>query len=202
MILVKHAAVSNFDAYEGEEKKDLVMQELTKAYLLYPRAIADVLDNCNIVYKSMGAKDLEAAVKNNAGNLKMLNKIVRISFLVNKNGGQTLENHDREISYRELMKKGKSWVKEHHNHMKEATLLSREMMREEAYSPLMGKIMHTYLNMDGQASDPEVEQAEQKVIMPKSSVKPPMTTGKKILIGLGVLAAAGAIYYGVSKLMK
>ena len=155
MRLIKHNAIENFSCFTKAEKEDLVIQEMGKMFLLYPRATADILDNCGVAYKSLKPKDLSLAVEKNGKNLKMLNRIIRLSFLVNEKGNKTMVGHDRNITYREVMKKGKPLVKEHQDAMKEATLLTRDMMSQEMFSKLLGKEVKVYLNLDGQGNAEE-----------------------------------------------
>jgi hypothetical protein len=155
MKFIKHNAIDNFSCFTKAEKEDLVIQEMSKMFLLYPRATADILDNCGVTYASLKPKDLSLAVEKNGKNLKMLNRIIRLSFLVNEKGGKTMVGHDRNITYREVMKKGKPLMKEHQEAMKEATLMTREMMSQEMFSKLLGKEVKVYLNLDGQGNAEE-----------------------------------------------
>jgi len=155
MKFIKHNAIDNFSCFTKTEKEDLVIQEMSKMFLLYPRATADILDNCGVTYASLKPKDLSLAVEKNGKNLKMLNRIIRLSFLVNEKGGKTMVGHDRNITYREVMKKGKPLMKEHQEAMKEATLMTREMMSQEMFSKLLGKEVKVYLNLDGQGNAEE-----------------------------------------------
>jgi transcription antitermination factor NusA-like protein len=157
MKFIKHNAIDNFSCFTKAEKEDLIIQEMSKMFLLYPRATADILDNCGVTYTSLKPKDLSLAVEKNGKNLKMLNRIIRLSFLVNEKGNKTMVGHDRNIAYREVMKKGKPLIKEHQEAMKEATLLTRDMMSQEMFSKLLGKEVKVYLNLDGQGNAEESE---------------------------------------------
>jgi len=155
MKFIKHNAIDNFSCFTKAEKEDLIIQEMSKMFLLYPRATADILDNCGVTYISLKPQDLSLAVEKNGKNLKMLNRIIRLSFLVNEKGGKTMVGHDRNITYREVMKKGKPLMKEHQEAMKEATLLSRDMMSQEMFSKILGRNVKVYLNLDGQGNAEE-----------------------------------------------
>jgi len=155
MRFIKHNAIENFSCFTKAEKEDLIIQEMSKMFLLYPRATADILDNCGVTYSSLKPQDLSLAVEKNGKNLKMLNRIIRLSFLVNEKGGKTMVGHDRNITYREVMKKGKPLMKEHQEAMKEATLLSRDMMSQEMFSKILGRNVKVYLNLDGQGNAEE-----------------------------------------------
>lgn len=151
MRYIKHNVIENFNQFTPKEKANLLVEEMSKAYMLYPVAIADVLDSSNIKYKSKHPQDLADAVSANSDNLKMLNRVIRVSFLVNKdaqNGGS--QKHNRKLTFRELMREGKPFLKQYPAELKESTLIARDMMKETMYSKVLGKSMVNYLNMDGQ----------------------------------------------------
>ena len=191
MRLVKHNAIENFSAFSKREKEDLIIQELSKAFMLYPRATADILDTCKIKYQSISPKDLALAVEQKSRNLKMINRIVRISFLVNKKGDVVMSNHNREISYRNLMRGGSSFVSEHKEEMKEAALIARDMMEEKFFSKALGKSVTYYLNMDGEQEEPEKISATN----PKVKYSKEKTKSWNPWIAAGLLVAfVGGIY--------
>lgn len=192
MILIKHNAIENFSTFTKKEKEDLLIQEMSKAFLLYPRATADVLDICGIDYKSIKARDLTEAIEQNSGNLKMINRVVRISFLVNKKGDVTLKGHDRNISFRNLMKEGSVFLKNHTDAMKEATLLTRDMMKEQMFSKILGKSVTNYLNLDGATQPVKTEEVVEER---KFEVKKNYTW----LIVMGVVAVGAYIYFKTKK---
>ena len=194
MKFIKHNAIDNFSCFTKAEKEDLIIQEMSKMLLLYPRATADILDNCGVNYKSLKPEDLSLAVEKNGKNLKMLNRIIRLSFLVNEKGGKTMVGHDRNMSYRDVMKKGKPLVKEHQEAMKEATLLTRDMMSQEMFSKILGRNVKVYLNLDGQGN------AEEEA--PKEIVEQ-VVEGKKISpffwVAIGVAVVGLGWWYYKSK---
>ena len=194
MKFIKHNAIENFSRFTKAEKEDLIIQEMSKMFLLYPKATADILDNCGVTYKSLKPEDLSLAVEKNGKNLKMLNRIIRLSFLVNEKGGKTMVGHDRNMSYRDVMKKGKPLVKEHQEAMKEATLLTRDMMSQEMFSKILGRNVKVYLNLDGQGN------AEEEA--PKEIVEQ-VVEGKKISpffwVAIGVAVVGLGWWYYKSK---
>lgn len=194
MKFIKHNAIENFSRFTKAEKEDLIIQEMSKMFLLYPKATADILDNCGVTYKSLKPEDLSLAVEKNGKNLKMLNRIIRLSFLVNEKGGKTMVGHDRNMSYRDVMKKGKPLVKEHQEAMKEATLLTRDMMSQEMFSKILGRNVKVYLNLDGQGN------AEEEA--PKEIVEE-VVEGKKISpffwVAIGVAVVGLGWWYYKSK---
>ena len=119
--------------------------------MLYPKATADILDSCNIKYKNLHPSELSKVVKNNSDNLKMLNRIIKLTFLVNKDGTVDMKNHQRNKSFREVMQKGSGFLNQNRDVLKEATLIARSMMTEQKYSEILDKNVTQYLNLDGQA---------------------------------------------------
>jgi hypothetical protein len=192
MRLIKHNAIENFSSFSEREKQDLLIQEMSKAFLLYPRATADVLDICNVPYESLRAKQLTQAIENNSGNLKMINRVVRISFLVNKQGDGTLKDHDRMVTYRNLMKKGSGFLKNHSDSMKEATLVTRDMMKEKIFSKILGKSVNNYLNLDG-------EKPQEEVVTPQNENKSENKNNYTWLVVLGVIGLGALAYYKLKK---
>ena len=86
MKYLKHNIILNFKESPSKEKAQILVDEMSKAYMLYPKATADILDSCNIKYRSLHPSELSNVVKNNSDNLKMLNRIIKLTFLVNKDG--------------------------------------------------------------------------------------------------------------------
>lgn len=202
MRLIKHSAIDNFATFSDEEKQELVVQEFSKMFLLYPTATADVLDTSGVEYKSKHPDDLANAVKANGGNLKMLNRLVRLSFLVNQNGGQTMKGHNRDISYRDVMRKGKKFVIDNKDAMKEATLLSKQMMQpavSENFSDRLSKSVQTYLNLDGSTGgvksavsiDIKSDGAKGSITIKDDTKK----TRNLLILGGILLAVAGVWYF-------
>ncbi len=186
MKFIKHNAIDNFSCFTKTEKEDLIIQEMSKMFLLYPRATADILDNCGVKYASLRPQDLSLAVEKNGNNLKMLNRIIRLSFLVNEKGGKTMANHDRNITYREVMKKGKPLMKDNQQAMKEATLLTRDMMSQEMFSKLLGKEVKVYLNLDGQGDAEEAPKESSKKIDEEKKSSPFVWVAIAVaVVGLG-----------------
>lgn len=150
MRYIKHNVIENFNQSTPREKAHLLVEEMSKAYTLYPEAVANILDSTQIKYRSKHPQDLADAVNKNSGNLKMLNRIIRLSFLVNQNGKVIRPNHKKSISYRDVMRQGTPFLKQYPNEIKEATLIARDMMKENMYSKTLDSTMVNYLNMDGQ----------------------------------------------------
>jgi hypothetical protein len=186
MILLKHNAIENFASFTKGEKEDLIIQELSKAFMLYPRATADILDTCEIKYKSLKPKDLALAVEQGRDNLKMLNRIVRLSFLVNRKGDNTLKNHNRNVSFRRVMLDGKPFLEKHRDAMKDATLIAREMMKNRIFSKSLEQSVENYAALDGGAMPTHTEEKERVKVEFVESKKPnkwPWIVSSIIVVG-------------------
>jgi hypothetical protein len=157
MRLVKHNYIENFNDFSQEEREDLLMQEITKAMLLFPNAFKDVFDICEVQYKSTDTNELAQVILDNNKNLKLINRVVRLSILVNKDGSGDLKHLNRNSSYRQIMSSGKSFLKEHHEIVKESVSTFREMFKQENYSELLNENVKSYLNLDGQTEEQDEE---------------------------------------------
>jgi len=160
MRLVKHNFIENFNDFSQEEREDLLMQEITKAMLLFPNAFKDVFDICQVQYKSTDTNDLAQTILDNNKNLKLINRVVRLSILVNKDGSGDLKHLNRDSSYRQIMSSGKSFLKQHHEIVKESVSTFREMFKQENYSELLNENVQSYLNLDGQTEEQDEEQTK------------------------------------------
>ncbi len=192
MRLIKHNAIENFSTFTKSEKEDLLIQEMSKAFLLYPKATTDILENCGVEYESKKPEDLSLAIEKHPNNLKMLNKLVRLSFLVNKKGDNNLKGHNRNISYRDVMKEGKPFLKDYQNEMKEATLITRDMMNQEVFSQILGKSVKTYLNMDG---DTKSKTTQVSISNEGITIKEKNNSKTWLWVSLGILAIGGGLYW-------
>jgi hypothetical protein len=195
MRLIKHNAIENFSLFKKNEKEDLLIQEMSKAFLLYPKATTDILDNCGIQYESKEPQDLSMAIEKHGNNLKMLNKLVRLSFLVNRKGDSNLKGHSRNISYRDVMKEGKPFLKDYQNEMKEATLITRDMMNQEVFSQILGKSVKTYLNMDGGEAKSNTKVTEISISNSGIKIQEKSKNKNWLFITLGLLAIGGGLYW-------
>jgi hypothetical protein len=195
MRLIKHNAIENFSSFTQNEKEDLLIQEMSKAFLLYPKATTEILEVCGVQYESKKPEDLSMAIEKHGNNLKMLNKLIRLSFLVNRKGDNNMKGHNRNISYRDVMKEGKPFLKDYQKEMKEATLITRDMMNQEVFSQILGKSVKTYLNMDG--GDAKSKSQTTEITLSNDGIKIKEKSGNKtwLWISLGVLAIGGGLYW-------
>jgi hypothetical protein len=135
------------------------------------------------------------AIEKHGNNLKMLNKLVRLSFLVNRKGDSNLKGHSRNISYRDVMKQGKPFLKDYQNEMKEATLITRDMMNQEVFSQILGKSVKTYLNMDGGEAKSNTKVTEISISNSGIKIQEKSKNKNWLFITLGLLAVGGGLYW-------
>jgi hypothetical protein len=185
MRLVKHNFIENFNEFTQEEREDLLMQEISKAILLFPSAFEDIFDICEVPVDS-SSTSISQIILDNHKNLKMINKVVRLSILVNKDGSGDLKKFNRQSSYRQIMSTGKSFLKEHQDIVKESVNTFREMFKQENYSELLNENVKSYLNLDGQ-NEPEEEAKES---LPKQTNFP-----FKPILTIALIAVVGFIAY-------
>jgi hypothetical protein len=147
MKLVKHNVAENYFAFDGEERDDLLLQELSKAIITFPRAIKDVLDYCDISYKESNLQD---AIQKNAANLKMLNRVVKLSLVTTLELEKSKGRIDSNKTYRDIMSDKKEYLTENQDIIKDGVLRLRSFFNNAEKKEQLGKVLNEYLNMDGQ----------------------------------------------------
>lgn len=190
---IKHDFVSNYSTLATDDKKNLLMDEISKAIMLYPQAISDVLDTCGIYYESDSPKHITKAIKDNRDDLKMLNRVVRIAILVNKDGNTNYDKHKRTISHRNLMRKGSEFLKKNQSIIREAVLNTQDALEEKHYVDKLGKFVNVYLNMDGnEPIDYDMEQYNEDEV---GEIKNTITPNQKKDESIGALILYGAFIF-------
>jgi hypothetical protein len=147
MKLVKHNVAENYFAFDGEERDDLLLQELSKAIITFPRAVKDILDYCDISYKESNLQD---AIQKNAGNLKMLNRVIKLSLITTLELQKCKGNVDSNKKYRDIMSDKKDYLTENQDIVKDGVLRLRLFFNDAEKKEQLGKVLNEYLNMDGQ----------------------------------------------------
>lgn len=147
MKLVKHNVAENYFAFDGEERDDLLLQELSKTIITFPRAIKDILDYCDISYKESNLQD---AIQKNAGNLKMLNRIIKLSLVTTLELQKCKGNVDTNKKYRDIMSDKKDYLVENKDIIKDGVLRLRSFFNDAEKKEQLNKVLNEYLNMDGQ----------------------------------------------------
>ena len=183
MKIVKHNFVENYLAFSEDERQDILLQEVSKAIMMFPNAIKDILNNEKIVPKSNKPNDLLDAIVSNAQNSSLMNKLAKISMVTNlelqKNKGV-----DKDISYRKLMNDKSNFLKENEDILRDSSYKFRTMLTKKGYQKRLVQSVNEYLNMDGQG----VNQTNMGNTTPNDTKKP-ITTGTVIAIAAVVVIA-------------
>lgn len=149
MKIVKHDFVENYLSFSEDERQDILLQEISKAIMMFPNAIKDILTNEKITPKSNKPNDLLNAIVSNGSNYDLMTKLAKISMVTNlelqKNKGS-----DKDISYRKLMNDKSEFFKENDDILKDSVRKFRNMLPQKGYQKKLAQSVNEYLNMDGQ----------------------------------------------------
>ena len=148
MKLVKHNVIENYLAFDGEDRLDVIVQELSKVVMMFPKAVTDVFDACGVKYESTEAKELQKKIEQNSNNLKMLNKLVKLSLVANNVLQESKGKDTDKISFKEMVANKDDFFKENQDIQKDAVLLLRDMLNSTKKTNF-AKEVNEYLNMDG-----------------------------------------------------
>lgn len=191
MKLVKHNVIENYLAFDGDDRLDVIVQELSKVVMMFPKAVTDVFDMCNIKYKSSDPKELQKLIEQNSNDLKMLNKLVKLSLVANMELQNAKGQNTNQKSFNEMVSNKDDFFKENQDIQKDAVLLLRDMFGSKKKTNF-AKEVNEYLNMDGD-DNTKVLQAKPFV----SSIDNTPTSKFKTLLLLGLLV--GGAYYFIKK---
>ena len=147
MRLIRHNVIENYLSFNDEEKTDLLLQELSKAILVYPLAMAQVLESCGIDYEEPTPKAVKKAISANADDLKMLNRVTKVLLITTDELSRRGTNNDRETPYRELMRDKSQFFKDNGEILKDAVLKLRNTLT--SLNSGFDEQLNMYLNMDG-----------------------------------------------------
>jgi len=131
MKIVKHNFVENYLAFSEDERQDILLQEVSKAIMMFPNAIKDILNNEKVVPKSNKPNDLLDAIVSNAENSSLMNKLAKISIVTNLEL-QKSKGVDNDISYRKLMNDKSEFLKENEDILRDSSYKFRTMLTKKA----------------------------------------------------------------------
>lgn len=147
MRLIRHNVIENYLSFNDDERTDLLLQELSKAVMVYPLAMAQVLESCGIDYDQPTPKAVKKAICDNADDLKMLNRVTKIVLVTTDELSKRGANNNRETPYRELMKDRGQFFKDNAEILKDAVLKLRKNL--VSLNTAFDEHLNMYLNMDG-----------------------------------------------------
>jgi hypothetical protein len=186
MKLVNHDFVQNYLAFSDNERADVLLQELSKAIMMFPKAILDIFKNEDIAPKSNSSQDLLEAIFENAKNASMIQKIAKVTMITNVQIKKFKEESEN-VSYRKLLSDKGDFIKENDDVLKDLSSRLTKMLSQKGYQKHLTQSVNEYLNLDGQQNTTEV-------------ITPPTTTSvepKKNYTWLvvGGLVILGAYFY-------
>lgn len=186
MKLVNHDFVQNYLAFSDSERADVLLQELSKAIMMFPKAILDIFKNEDIAPKSNSSQDLLEAIFENAKNASMIQKIAKVTMITNVQIKKFKEESEN-VSYRKLLSDKGDFIKENDDILKDLSSRLTKMLSQKGYQKHLTQSVNEYLNLDGQQNTTEV-------------ITPPTTTSvepKKNYTWLvvGGLVILGAYFY-------
>lgn len=186
MKLVNHDFVQNYLAFSDNERADVLLQELSKAIMMFPKAILDIFKNEDITPKRNTSNDLLEAIFENSKNASMIQKIAKVTMITNMQIKKFKEESEN-VSYRKLLSDKGDFIKENDDVLKDLSLRLTKMLSQKGYQKHLTQSVNEYLNLDGQQNTTEV-------------VTPPTTTSvepKKNYTWLvvGGLVILGAYFY-------
>jgi hypothetical protein len=148
MKLVKHNVIENYVGFSDDERIEIIVQEISKCLMMFPNAVADIFDACKIKYQNKNPKELQKVIEQNASDLKMINKLVKLSLVANEelqkaNGGDV-----SVLNYRKIMSNKDEFFKENKDIVQDAVLKLREFLKSKQTANFT-KEVNEYLNLDG-----------------------------------------------------
>ena len=183
MKIVKHNFVENYLAFSEDERQDVLLQEVSKAIMMFPNAIKDILNNEKLVPKSNKPNDLLDAIVSNAENSSLMNKLAKISIVTNLEL-QKSKGVDNDISYRKLMNDKSEFLKENEDILRDSSYKFRTMLTKKGYQKRLVQSVNEYLNMDGQGAN-----KTNMVNTTSNDTKKPISTGTILAIAAVVIVA-------------
>lgn len=186
MKLVNHDFVQNYLAFSDNERVDVLLQELSKAIMMFPKAILDIFKNEDITPKGNTSNDLLEAIFENSKNASMIQKIAKVTMITNMQIKKFKEESEN-VSYRKLLSDKGDFIKENDDVLKDLSLRLTKMLSQKGYQKHLTQSVNEYLNLDGQQNTTE------NVTLPTTtSVEPKKNYTWLVVGGLVIL---GAYFY-------
>jgi hypothetical protein len=184
MKIVKHDFVENYLAFSDDERQDILLQEISKAIMMFPNAIKDILITEKITPKGNSPKDLLDAIVTNSENPSLANKLAKVSMVTNMEL-QKNKGNDKDISYRKLMNDKSEYLKANEDILRDSSYKFRNMLTKKGYQKRLIQSVNEYLNMDGQNTPTPITTNNQT----QSVTKQGLTKNTTIILGVVVIVA-------------
>lgn len=147
MKLVKHDVVENYVSFNNHERIDIILQELSKTIMMFPTAITDILKICDISFED-NPQSIRKSIEQNANDLKLLNKLVKLSLIANIELQEAKGQDLSKKHYRDIMVDKKEFFKQNNDILQDAVLKLRDFLNGKNKENF-AKEVNEYLNMDG-----------------------------------------------------
>ena len=184
MKIVKHNFVENYLAFSEDERQDILLQEVSKAIMMFPNAIKDILVTEKITPKGNSPKDLLYAIVTNSESPSLANKLAKVSMVTNMEL-QKNKGNDKDISYRKLMNDKAEYLKANEDILRDSSYKFRNMLTKKGYQKRLIQSVNEYLNMDGQNTPTPITTNNQT----QSVTKQGLTKNTTIILGVVVIVA-------------
>jgi hypothetical protein len=184
MKIVKHDFVENYLAFSDDERQDILLQEISKAIMMFPNAIKDILVTEKITPKGNSPKDLLDAIVTNSESPSLANKLAKVSMVTNMEL-QKNKGNDKDISYRKLMNDKAEYLKANEDILRDSSYKFRNMLTKKGYQKRLIQSVNEYLNMDGQNTPTPITTNNQT----QSVTKQGLTKNTTIILGVVVIVA-------------
>lgn len=148
MKFVKHNVVENYFAFDGDDRLDVIVQELSKVVMMFPKAVTDVFDACKIKYETSNPKELQIKIEQNSNDLKMMNRLVKLLLVANIELQESKGKDTDKKSFKDMVANKDDYFKENQDILKDAVLQLRDMFNSKKKEHF-AKEVNEYLNMDG-----------------------------------------------------
>jgi hypothetical protein len=184
MKLVNHDFVENYLAFSDDERVDVLLQELSKAIMMFPKAISDVLRNEKVVTSSESPNYLLNSIFDNAKNKSLIEKIAKVVMITNMQIKKFKEDSEN-VSYRKLLSDKGDFIKENDDILKDLSSRLTKMLSHKGYQKHLTQSVNEYLNLDGQPNKTT------NVVnnMETTETKKPISTGTILAIGAIIVLA-------------
>ena len=169
MKIVKHDFVENYLAFSDDERQDILLQEISKAIMMFPNAIKDILATEKITPKSNSSKDLLDAIVIHSQSPSLANKLAKVSMVTNMEL-QKNKGNDKDISYRKLMNDKAEYLKANEDILRDSSYKFRSMLTKKGYQKRLIQSVNEYLNMDGQNTSTPMNTNQTNGTPPKEKV--------------------------------
>lgn len=148
MKLIKHNVIENYVGFSDDERIEIIVQEISKCVMMFPQAITDIFDTCKIQYSKNTPKELQKVIEQNASDLKMINKLIKLSLVANDELQKAKGGDLSKLNYRKIMSNKDDFFKENKDIVQDAVLKLREFLKSKQTQKFTQEV-NEYLNMDG-----------------------------------------------------